>query len=233
MTVVFDESDKMTSWRGIPQSVYISEFDDFNAEHGLGGFRWEAIGGVVGIFASGYHGIGAEHKSHMKAFPNSHFAQMLIPDQPSGEIDWDWKEDGTVIPKINYVMKDEWIARFKTCMKTMAKFYFEGGAKKLVMSHNTFAPLTSVDEISRFDDYPIAPGLTKFFSAHPQGSCRMGLTAENSVVNQDLKVHTLNNIYIMDGSVMPTSASTHTMLPIMTMADFAVHKIIKADNEAS
>jgi hypothetical protein len=30
----------------------------------------------------------------------------------------------------------------------------------------------------------------------------------------------------MDGSVMPTSASTHTMIPIMVAADFAVHRML-------
>jgi choline dehydrogenase-like flavoprotein len=57
----------------------------------------------------------------------------------------------------------------------------------------------------------------------------MGTTAENSVVDQNLKLHTEENIYVIDASVMPTSASTHTMLPVMAMADLAVHKMLAAD----
>jgi choline dehydrogenase-like flavoprotein len=39
-------------------------------------------------------------------------------------------------------------------------------------------------------------------------------------------VHGLDNLYVMDASVMPTSAATHTMMPIMVMADRAVHRLL-------
>jgi hypothetical protein len=43
----------------------------------------------------------------------------------------------------------------------------------------------------------------------------MGSSPRNSVVDQSLRLHTGDNIYVMDGSVSPTSASTRTMIPIM------------------
>ena len=55
---------------------------------------------------------------------------------------------------------------------------------------------------------------------------RLGLSPDSSVVNQDLELHTLENIYVVDGSIMPTTASTHTMIPIMAMADRAVHRML-------
>jgi choline dehydrogenase-like flavoprotein len=40
-------------------------------------------------------------------------------------------------------------------------------------------------------------------------------------------VHGVDNVYVMDGSVMPTSAATHTMIPIMAAADFAIHRMLQ------
>jgi len=56
----------------------------------------------------------------------------------------------------------------------------------------------------------------------------MGSSKDNSVVDQNLRLHTGDNIYIMDSSVMPTSASTHVMIPIMVAADFAVHRMLES-----
>ncbi len=53
----------------------------------------------------------------------------------------------------------------------------------------------------------------------------MSLDADTGVVDQDHKMHNLENIYIVDGSVMPTTASTHTNIPIMTLSDRAMHKL--------
>ena len=72
----------------------------------------------------------------------------------------------------------------------------------------------------------VAPGALALTSAHVQGSCRIGLNADVGVVDQNLKLHNLDNIYVVDGSVMPTTASTHTMIPIMVMADRAMHKLL-------
>jgi choline dehydrogenase-like flavoprotein len=90
-----------------------------------------------------------------------------------------------------------------------------------------FPALASPDQLAKVDQFPIAPGYSSFTSAHNQGTCRMGLTAATSVVDQNLKVHGLDNVYVMDGSVMPTSASTHVMIPIMVMADRAVHRMLE------
>ena len=56
----------------------------------------------------------------------------------------------------------------------------------------------------------------------------MSLDANHGVVDQDHRVHGIPNLYVVDASVMPTSASTHTMIPIMAMADRAAHRMLGA-----
>ncbi|SEF91180.1 GMC family oxidoreductase N-terminal domain-containing protein [Marinobacterium lutimaris] len=225
LSATFPDEDKMTSWRGAPQSIYMSEFDDNHAEHGLGGFRMEGVGGMAGVFAQFSNKIGLDHKRMMEQFPSTHYSALLVPDQPSGSLDWEWAADGSVKPKIQYSLTAEWKQRFKRGFKTAAEFLFEAGAKEINCNSPVFGSITSPDQLSRVDDFPLEPGLVALTSAHVQGSCRIGVNADQGVVDQNLKLHNLDNIYVVDGSVMPTTASTHTMIPIMVMADRAMHKL--------
>jgi choline dehydrogenase-like flavoprotein len=55
--------------------------------------------------------------------------------------------------------------------------------------------------------------------AHLVGGCRMGFTPEDSVVDASHKVWGLDNLFVVDGSVMPTQGSANPALPIMALAD--------------
>jgi choline dehydrogenase-like flavoprotein len=223
---IFDESEEIIHWRGAPQSVEVSEFDDNSPDHGLGGFRMEGIGGVVGPIMILYPGFGREHKRFATRMRNMSVTQLLVPDQPSGEITYEWTEDGRIVPKINYVMKEEWKQRLRRGMARTGELLFEAGAREVAFANQSFAPVTSPDALSSIEDFPIEPGLASFNSAHNQGTCRMGSSKDNSVVDQNLRLHTGDNIYVMDASVMPTSASTHIMTPIMVVVDRAVHRML-------
>jgi choline dehydrogenase-like flavoprotein len=54
----------------------------------------------------------------------------------------------------------------------------------------------------------------------------MSLDAGSGVVGQDHRVHGLRNVFVVDASVMSTTASTHTMIPVMTLADRAAHAML-------
>jgi choline dehydrogenase-like flavoprotein len=224
----FQEGVDIIHWRGAPQSVAVHEFDDNSPEHGLGGFRMEGWGGVVGVPATLLPGFGRDHKRFTARMRNTSITALLVPDQPSGEITYQWTDDGRVVPAINYVMTAEWKQRLVRGMKKAGELLFAAGAREIAFANQVFPPLTSPDQLASCDKMPIEPGLASFVSAHNQGTCRMGSSKDNSVVDQNLRLHTGDNIYVMDASVMPTSAATHVMIPIMIAADFAVHRMLES-----
>ena len=225
---LFEKDQEIIHWRGAPQTVEVTEFDDNTPDHGLGGFRMEGIGGVLGPIMIMLPGFGQDHKRYAAQMRNMSVTLLLVPDQPSGEIGYSWGDDGRVIPDIKYTIKDEWKARAKRGMRKTAELLFEAGATEVAFANQVFAPLKGPAEISRLEEFPMEPGWAGFISAHNQGTCRMGTSADNSVVDQNLKVHTLDNVYVMDASVFPTSAATHTMLPIMLVTDRAVHRMLES-----
>jgi choline dehydrogenase-like flavoprotein len=54
--------------------------------------------------------------------------------------------------------------------------------------------------------------------AHLVGGCRMGNEPERSVVDSNQRVWDVPNLFIADGSVMPTQGSANPALAIMALA---------------
>ena len=54
--------------------------------------------------------------------------------------------------------------------------------------------------------------------AHLVGGCRMGTDPEQSVVDSDHRVWGIPNLFIADGSVMPTQGSANPALTIMALS---------------
>jgi choline dehydrogenase-like flavoprotein len=54
--------------------------------------------------------------------------------------------------------------------------------------------------------------------AHLVGGCRMGSDPERSVVDSDHRTWSVPNLFIADGSVMPTQGSANPALTIMALA---------------
>ena len=54
--------------------------------------------------------------------------------------------------------------------------------------------------------------------AHLVGGCRMGSDPERSVVDSDHRAWEVPNLFIADGSVMPTQGSANPALTIMALA---------------
>ena len=63
------------------------------------------------------------------------------------------------------------------------------------------------------------------------GTCRFGKNAETSVLDPDCKSHAVKNLYVVDGSFMPTSGGVPITLTIVAnslrVADRAVKRLKK------
>jgi choline dehydrogenase len=63
---------------------------------------------------------------------------------------------------------------------------------------------------------------------HPVGTCMMGPDPQRSVVDAGLKVHGMENLYVVDASVFPTVTSGNTHAPTTMVAHKGADSILKA-----
>jgi len=61
--------------------------------------------------------------------------------------------------------------------------------------------------------------------SHGLGTCKMGTDPENSVVDPNCKVHGMDNLYVIDGSVMPSGGSVNPSLTIAALSLKAAEKL--------
>ncbi|MBE7180323.1 MAG: GMC family oxidoreductase N-terminal domain-containing protein [Terriglobus roseus] len=59
-----------------------------------------------------------------------------------------------------------------------------------------------------------------FLSAHQMGTCRMGTSAKNSVVDPKGKVWGTENLYVADASVFPSASGVNPMITNMAISDW-------------
>lgn len=62
-------------------------------------------------------------------------------------------------------------------------------------------------------------------TAHILGGCPMGKTKEEGVVDDYFRVHGYQNMYILDGSIMPCNLGVNPSLTITTFAEYAMDNI--------
>lgn len=77
-------------------------------------------------------------------------------------------------------------------------------------------PGPKVDDAEDLLDYARGSGQTAW---HTVGSCRMGASAQDSVLDSKLRVHGIANLRVADASVMPTIASSNTNAPAIMIGE--------------
>jgi len=115
------------------------------------------------------------------------------------------------------------------------------GAKSLFPFHEILSPFQDEEEDKEeeesFDDYIdqiTKAGLIKnkslLFSAHQMGTCRMSSQREDGVVDERGESWDVENLFIADGSVLPTSLGVNPMITIYALSYCIACNILKKKN---
>lgn len=111
-------------------------------------------------------------------------------------------------------------------IETMARVLFAAGAAKVVTLHREPLTLASEAELPRLKEKVFGPQLHTVFSAHQMGGCAMGADAETAVTDTNGKVFGQQNLWVMDGSLFPTSLGVNPQLTIYALARLLAQRLL-------
>lgn len=84
-------------------------------------------------------------------------------------------------------------------------------------ARTAFARHAVREKLSEFRKFWLQPDVMVDLG-HPTGTCRFGTDPKTSVLDLDCRVHGLENLYVVDGSFMPSSGGTNPSLTIAANA---------------
>jgi choline dehydrogenase-like flavoprotein len=215
---VYDED--IYGYRGIPQSYYVDEFIDLETDPNSGYILMPVYGFPV-MTASQIPGFGRAHFEVMRNFHRMVGILVLMHDQSSGRVEI----DGSGRPAISYEVNPHERALFVEGMKHCAEILFAGGAKKVLAPYTRPLWLEPGDSLDVFDRRGVRPHEIVVASTHPQSTCKMGEDRRRSVLNSYCQSHDLENLFVCDMSVFPTSLGAPPQISTASIADRAARYI--------
>jgi len=175
--------------------------------------------------------FGLEKQAMMDLLPNLSLTGVLLHDG----FDLDNYDDGAMVtvrsdgnPRIDY----KWTSRLEEGLREATRnalhVQLAGGAKQVFSTHPVYA--RTHDEVDRQVDAakygPNEIGISVF---HVMGGCPMGTNERKSIVDsRTLRHHGFDNMFVIDGSVYPTSLTVNPQLSIYGLASWASRFVLEA-----
>lgn len=230
MGIVGEFDQEINVHKGLSASVYAPSEDPKDA------YYFESMGDVPSFIALIHPGTGHEILHTIKRFKNiGGFGAMLVDSvDPENRI---ILENGTL--KVHYRLPEKDKERLRHALARGVEILFAQGARNVFIPSRELALKRgeamiyspkgigdSLEKVSFLDN------LNFITSAHMQGSNKLAPTGAQGVVSPNFQVfegqgdQVIENFYVMDSSVFPTSVGANPMQAIYTMAKLFVDRLI-------
>lgn len=212
---LFDE--RVDGWDGAMQSVYSDHFADE-------GLTLVGIYTAPSILAAAFPGVGRAHRRMVRSMPNLAFFGAMIHDDGGGRVmRWLSRE-----PLVTYRMSPRDRHRMWRGIEILGEMAFAAGAREVLLPIFGAEPIKSRSELHALIASPPPARRVESMSFHPLGSAKMSATPEAGVVRATGETWSVKNLFVADGSVLPSSIGVNSQLPVMALA-LRIAKGIAAD----
>ena len=160
--------------------------------------------------------LGQDYMKMMSRYQQTAFFGFMIKDTTRGKV--------RSLPLLNqplvtYSMNKQDFKRFKKGSYLLAKMYLDAGAKEVhVAGLNRYPPVKNIDELDQLFARRLSPRDFLISAFHPLGTARIGISSKEAVCDPSHRVYGTRNLYVMDGSSLPSSLGANPQVTIMSMA---------------
>lgn len=214
-----DYEQTIDGYYGAPQSTYSDEFVWRDGADGDLGYKLEIMPMHPGLISSLTGGFGKKAFEELSRLPHLSSAIALLRDgfneqSVGGSVELN--EAGE--PILDYPINEYLLEGAKHSHYSMVEMHFAAGAKRVRAGHSLATFCDSWEEArAQIDELPYEAGFVGLGSAHVMGGCPLGEDESQCVVDSDGKFKHLDNLYVFDGSVFPTSLGVNPQLTIYGM----------------
>jgi len=219
-------NELMEGWCGAPQTRMSREFADLDG-HGYG--VWLETAPIhPGLAAQAFNWYsGRNHKRTMQAI--RHFANIIVltRDYYGGQVTTD--KHGQ--PVVRYRLHPVDGRHLQRGLTEAIKIHAAAGATRIYSPYQGLPGFTpghngSLDcYLQRVKSAGFKPNKFALFSAHQMSTCRIAGSSTLGAVNPAGETYEVKNLYVADGSVLPTAAGVNPMLTIMGTAHYLAQHI--------
>ena len=200
--------ERIDGWRGAPQSIGSHQFIERDGV----GFFLETPPLQPMLAGSGLFAWGAYQAQFMKRLPYVSSLLALCVDglETDGGV-VSLKRDGR--PRLDYPIGPELVEAFRAAHIAMAQVHQAAGVEQIATLHKEPLLMTAEDPLERLDERAYGAFETSIFTAHQMGGCSFG-----AVVDTDHRVYGFENLFVVDGSVLPTGLGVNPSETIYALA---------------
>jgi len=148
----------------------------------------------------------------------------FLPGDEGGTVSL--RGDGRV--RLEYPVTERHAESFRAAHLAMARIELAAGAEVIQSTHNTPVLLKKESDLEALGQAPYGALEHPIFTAHQMGGCAMGADAATSVVDPTFRHHDVRNLFVVDGSVMPTSLGVNPSQTIYALARLATEHVAAA-----
>jgi choline dehydrogenase-like flavoprotein len=175
--------------------------------------------GSQALFMPGWF---SDHYDNMRAYAHTASAGSVVGT----------RRNATVRPgpfgkgmRLDYSPHPEDLRLLVEGLKLVGRIYLAADAKAVMPSTFRYLPSSSEAELERLDEAIQDNTDISLHSSHPQGGNPISKNASKGVVDPSFKVHGLDDLYVCDASVFPSSITVNPQLTVFALADYAAKTI--------
>jgi choline dehydrogenase-like flavoprotein len=171
-------------------------------------------------------GFGREHRDGMRAFRKTGAFIGLVRDgadraMSNGEVTVD-RQGKT---RIAYRLGPADGRHLQRAIEATARLHLAAGAREVRTLHAPAMRIAREADVAEIARRPFGPNQLAVFSAHVNGTCRIGKKKSDSGTNPDGEVWGQRGIFVADGSLLPTGVGANPQETIMAFASIVARRI--------
>lgn len=199
--------EQIQGWKGSLQSAYIDQFEDQ-------GITLVGLFVPPNVLAAGLPGVGRAFAERVSNIGHLGIFGGIVHDEDGGRVRRGIGRE----PLITYRLAPKDKLGMIRGIQILAETYLAGGAKEVYAPIFGLDPLCDPGEVKKRIHENISARKMECVTFHPLGTCRIAKDPRDGVVDSWGRAFELENLYVADGSVFPTSIGVNSQLPIMAMA---------------